>query len=53
MQSSIQVEGFRSLAEGAQVEYTPVDGADGRMKAIEVTGPGGSRPKVRPRPAQR
>lgn len=48
MQSSIRVEGFRSLAEGAKVEYTAVDGPDGRMKAINVTGPGGSRPKVRP-----
>jgi len=39
-QSEIQGDGFRSLAEGSQVEYdTSVE--QGRTKAIRVTGPGG------------
>lgn len=49
-QSSIQVEGFRSLAEGSKVEFVPVPGPDGRTKATEVTGPEGAKPKVGSKP---
>ncbi|CAN0846013.1 Cold shock domain-containing protein 4 [Linum grandiflorum] len=41
-QSSIQTEGFRSLAEGEDVEYVVENSNDGRTKAIDVTGPGGN-----------
>ena len=47
-QSTIQVEGFRSLAEGAIVEYRPLTSEDGRLKATDVTGPGRTTPEVRP-----
>ena len=46
LQSDIDVKGFRSLAEGAEVEYTPQRTADGRLKATEVTGPDGTAVKV-------
>ncbi|CAM8987940.1 unnamed protein product [Rhodiola kirilowii] len=41
-QSSIQSEGFRSLAEGESVEYTVGSGDDGRAKAVDVSGPEGA-----------
>ncbi|KAG6532140.1 hypothetical protein ZIOFF_005978 [Zingiber officinale] len=41
-QSSIKSDGFRSLAEGENVEYSLSEGDDGRSKAIDVTGPDGS-----------
>uniref|UniRef100_A0A7N0UX25 CSD domain-containing protein n=1 Tax=Kalanchoe fedtschenkoi TaxID=63787 RepID=A0A7N0UX25_KALFE len=41
-QSSIQSEGFRSLAEGESVEYTVGSGDDGRAKAVDVSGPDGA-----------
>ncbi|KAG8503710.1 hypothetical protein CXB51_001707 [Gossypium anomalum] len=40
-QSSIRSEGFRSLADGEEVEYV-VESSEGRPKAIEVTGPNGN-----------
>lgn len=39
-QSAIHAEGFRSLGEGEKIEYVPVE-EDGKMKATNVTGPGG------------
>ena len=42
-QTEIQTEGFRSLADGEPVEYTPELDNTGRTKATKVTGPGGAR----------
>jgi len=39
-QSAIKANGFRTLAEGEEVEYEVVN-EDGKMKAINVSGPGG------------
>ncbi|KAL3160227.1 hypothetical protein ABBQ32_010982 [Trebouxia sp. C0010 RCD-2024] len=44
-QTSIQTEGFRSLAEGEPVEYYLEAGDDGRTKAVSVTGPNGAPPQ--------
>lgn len=41
-QTEIQAEGFRSLADGESVEYSPVEDDNGRIKATAVTGPGGA-----------
>eukprot|EP00270_Netrium_digitus_P022021 TRINITY_DN96_c0_g1_i1.p1 TRINITY_DN96_c0_g1~~TRINITY_DN96_c0_g1_i1.p1 ORF type:complete len:193 (+),score=41.34 TRINITY_DN96_c0_g1_i1:67-645(+) len=41
-QSVIHAEGFRSLREGESVEYDVETSEDGRTKALNVTGPGGS-----------
>ena len=46
-QTSIITDGFRSLAEGEQVEFYVETGDDGRTKAVQVTGPGGAPPLVR------
>ena len=46
VQTSIQTEGFRSLAEGEPVEYYLEAGDDGRTKAVQVTGPNGAPPQV-------
>lgn len=49
-QTSIQADGFRSLAEGERVEYTiEVDKRTGRVKAKTVTGPAGVNVKGAPR----
>uniref|UniRef100_A0A061RB10 Cold shock protein (Beta-ribbon, CspA family) n=1 Tax=Tetraselmis sp. GSL018 TaxID=582737 RepID=A0A061RB10_9CHLO len=48
-QTEIHAEGFRSLGEGEDVEYKIVTGNDGRLKASQVTGPGGSYVKGAPR----
>jgi cold shock CspA family protein len=40
-QTEIQSQGFRSLADGENVEFTPVKDDSGRLKATVVTGPGG------------
>lgn len=48
-QSEIQMQGFRSLADGETVEYKlDVDGKTGRRKAIQVTGPDGAEIKGAP-----
>lgn len=52
-QTSIQVDGFRSLREGEEVEYDVEEGPDGRTKAINVTGPSGAAPFGAPRRASR
>lgn len=41
-QSSIKSEGYRSLAEGEQVEFEIDTGDDGRTKAVDVSGPDGA-----------
>lgn len=49
-QTNIYAEGFRSLAEGEQVEYEcVVDDQSGKTKAHNVTGPGGSYVQGAPR----
>lgn len=40
-QSAIKANGFRTLAEGEEVEYDVVE-EDGKQKAVNVTGPGGN-----------
>ena len=41
-QTAIQAQGFRSLADGEEVEYqVDTDEVTGRRKAVSVTGPGG------------
>merc|ERR1719204_20327 len=47
-QSEIQLEGFRSLAQGEPVEYNLYDGQKG-PKALKVTGPQGQQVKGAPR----
>lgn len=44
-QSNIVMEGFRSLRLGETVQFD-VEEVDGRIKAIDVTGPGGAPPLV-------
>lgn len=46
-QSDIKTDGFRSLREGEIVEFGLELTADGREKAVNVTGPGGSYVQVR------
>ncbi|CAK9870777.1 unnamed protein product [Sphagnum jensenii] len=41
-QTSIHAEGFRSLREGESVEFSVESSDDGRTKALDVTGPGGT-----------
>ena len=48
MQSNIDAEGFRSLRENEPVEFNIEEGEDGRTKAVNVTGPEGAAPQVRP-----
>ncbi|CAI7913091.1 unnamed protein product [Closterium sp. NIES-53] len=48
-QTSIKAEGFRSLDENEDVEFTIETASDGRTKAINVTGPGGAFVKGAPR----
>jgi 'Cold-shock' DNA-binding domain len=48
LQTSIQTDGYRSLREAEEVEFDVESGDDGRTKAVNVTGPGGAPPLVRP-----
>lgn len=41
-QTAIYKDGFRSLAEGEAVEYQLTTKDNGRIQAIDVTGPGGA-----------
>ena len=41
-QTAIYKDGFRSLAEGEKVEYKVMTKDNGRMQAVDVTGPDGS-----------
>ncbi|KAK3281285.1 hypothetical protein CYMTET_10917 [Cymbomonas tetramitiformis] len=49
-QSDLHAEGFRSLQEGEQVEFTVETGEDGRAKAVDVTGPSGAFVQGTPKP---
>ena len=41
-QTSLHCRGFRSMADGAQVEFNvETDPSSGKKKAVDVTGPGG------------
>eukprot|EP00484_Ammonia_sp_Unknown_P002637 CAMPEP_0197055366 /NCGR_PEP_ID=MMETSP1384-20130603/63577_1 /TAXON_ID=29189 /ORGANISM="Ammonia sp." /LENGTH=127 /DNA_ID=CAMNT_0042488919 /DNA_START=120 /DNA_END=499 /DNA_ORIENTATION=+ len=40
-QSEIYSQGFRNLAEGEELEFEIIEQADGKKKAIKVTGPNG------------
>lgn len=44
-QTEIKCEGFRSLADGESVEYLAQTEGNGKVKATEVTGPGGAQVK--------
>lgn len=46
LQTTIEAEGFRSLREGEEVEFVIEPSGDGRLKAVQVTGPGGAPPQV-------
>lgn len=48
-QTAIQADGFRSLADGEQVEFFIETGSDGRQKAVNVCAPGGVNVKGAPR----
>ncbi|KAL7478962.1 hypothetical protein ACHAW6_004714 [Cyclotella cf. meneghiniana] len=47
-QTAIKIEGFRSLAEGENVEFRVEVDKNGRTKAVDVTGPDGSDVKGAP-----
>jgi cold shock CspA family protein len=47
-QTSIKVEGFRSLAENERVEFRVETDKNGKRKAMDVTGPDGSDVKGAP-----
>jgi len=49
-QTEIYAEGFRSLAEGEEVEFTMKEGSNGKMAAADVTGPDGAYVQGAPRP---
>mmetsp|Transcript_9523 Transcript_9523/g.28648 ORF Transcript_9523/g.28648 Transcript_9523/m.28648 type:complete len:145 (-) Transcript_9523:730-1164(-) len=51
-QTNIIADGFRSLAEGEQVEYIVETSDDGRAKAVEVSGPNGAPVQGAPAPQQ-
>lgn len=40
-QTAIKAEGFRSLADGERVEYKTEEDDNGRIRAVQVTGPDG------------
>jgi len=52
-QSAIHAEGFRSLAEKEPVEYDTATDDNGRVKALNVTGPSGAYVKGAPKPQPR
>ncbi|KAI2505193.1 DNA binding protein [Fragilaria crotonensis] len=47
--SCIHSNGFKSLADGEQVEFDIIEEGNGRLKALNVTGPGGAPVKGTPR----
>jgi len=52
-QSAIHAEGFRSLAEKEPVEYETAVDDNGRIKALNVTGPQGKTVQGAPKPKPR
>eukprot|EP01025_Chloroclados_australasicus_P016507 TRINITY_DN1830_c0_g1_i10.p1 TRINITY_DN1830_c0_g1~~TRINITY_DN1830_c0_g1_i10.p1 ORF type:complete len:379 (-),score=46.50 TRINITY_DN1830_c0_g1_i10:467-1603(-) len=51
-QSDIKSSGFRSLKQGARVEFETEFIGEGRTKAVNVTGPNGEEPEGAPFPRQ-
>lgn len=51
-QTNIHAEGFRSLGEGEEVEFR-VEEVNGRLRAVDVTGPQGAFVQGAPRRAPR
>jgi len=51
-QTNILANGFRSLAEGEKVEFVVESSADGRTKAVDVSGPEGAFVQGAPSPQQ-
>jgi cellular nucleic acid-binding protein len=52
-QTGIISDGFRSLAEDEEVEFSLTQDNQGRLKAVNVTGPSGVHVKGSPKPQQR
>ncbi len=52
-QSAIHAEGFRSLADNEPVEYDVAADDNGRIKALNVTGPNGAHVRGAPKPRPR
>lgn len=52
-QTAIHAEGFRSLAEKEPVEYDTTIDENGRVKALNVTGPAGAYVQGAPKPRSR
>jgi len=52
-QTGIHAEGFRSLLEDEPVEFNLTQDEQGRLKAIDVTGPSGEFVKGAPKPGSR
>jgi len=50
-QSAINVQGFRSLAEDERVEFRTEADQNGRIRALDVTGPDGADVKGAPYPS--
>jgi len=48
-QSNVHAQGFRSLADGEDVEFVQQADAAGKVRAVNVTGPGGAFVKGAPR----
>lgn len=46
LQTAIQADGFRSLADGEPVEFVVENGNDDRPRAIQVSGPDGRNVQV-------
>ncbi len=50
-QTQVHAPGFRNLAEGEPLEFQTEKSEDGRVRAIQVTGPDGAYVQGAPRPA--
>ena len=47
-QTAIVADGFRSLADGEEVEFKVIEDPNGKIKAVDVTGPEGEPVKGAP-----
>jgi len=52
-QRNVLKKGFRSLLEGEPVEFEMAKMPDGKLEALNVSGPGGAEPAGQPTPAER